>query len=126
MVKPDTRLVSVLRDTLGLTGVRTGCRQGACGSCTVLVDDEVVLACLVLAIRVEGKSVITIEGLKNDSELDPLQQAFVDNNAIQCGFCTSGMVMAAKSLLDKNPKPDKEEIHEAIGEMSAAVPVMDR
>lgn len=99
---------------LNLTGTKEACGQGECGACTVLLDNEAVNSCLVLAEQVDGKSVTTIEGLAKDGVLDPLQQAFVDCGAIQCGFCTPGMIMSAKGLLLKNPNPTEEEIKEAV------------
>ena len=113
-VEPNWRLLDLLRDTLNLTGTKEACGQGECGACTVLLDNEAVNSCLVLAEQVDGKSVTTIEGLAKDGVLDPLQQAFVDCGAIQCGFCTPGMIMSAKGLLLKNPNPTEEEIKEAV------------
>ena len=107
-------MLDLLRDTLNLTGTKEACGQGECGACTVLLDNEAVNSCLVLAEQVDGKSVTTIEGLAKDGVLDPLQQAFVDCGAIQCGFCTPGMIMSAKGLLLKNPNPTEEEIKEAV------------
>lgn len=113
-VEPNWRLLDLLRDTLNLTGTKEACGQGECGACTVLLDNEAVNSCLVLAEQVDSKSVTTIEGLAKDGVLDPLQQAFVDCGAIQCGFCTPGMIMSAKGLLLKNPNPTEEEIKEAV------------
>lgn len=113
-VEPNWRLLDLLRDTLNLTGTKEACGQGECGACTVLLDNEAVNSCLVLAEQVDGKNVTTIEGLAKDGVLDPLQQAFVDCGAIQCGFCTPGMIMSAKGLLLKNPNPTEEEIKEAV------------
>ena len=113
-VEPNWRLLDLLRDTLNLTGTKEACGQGECGACTILLDNEAVNSCLVLAEQVDGKSVTTIEGLAKDGVLDPLQQAFVDCGAIQCGFCTPGMIMSAKGLLLKNPNPTEEEIKEAV------------
>ncbi len=109
-------LVEVLREKLGLTGTKIGCNQGECGACTVLIDGVATLSCLTLAIECEGKEVLTIEGLEDPKtrELDPVQEAFVENFGIQCGFCTPGMVMSAKALLSKNPNPSEEEIKEGI------------
>lgn len=109
-------LVEVLRERLDLTGSKIGCNRGECGACTVLVDGEAVLSCLTLAIECEGKSILTIEGLEDPDtgELDPIQEAFMENFGIQCGFCTPGMVMSAKALLDKNSNPSDEEIREGI------------
>lgn len=102
-------LERVLRDELGLTGVKEGCNTGNCGVCTVLIDGKAVKSCLVLASQVQGKDILTIEGLSKNG-LHPLQQAFIDHFAIQCGFCTPGMVLAAKALLDENPNPTEEEV----------------
>ncbi len=109
-------LVEVLREKLGLTGTKIGCNRGQCGACTVLIDDKAILSCLTLAIECEGKEVLTIEGLENPKtgELDPIQTAFTENFGIQCGFCTPGMVMSTKALLNKNPNPSEEEIKEGI------------
>lgn len=112
--EPDRRLIDILREDLGLTGTKEGCAEGECGACTVLVDDEAVHSCLMLAVQLEGKRVLTIEGLSPRGELDALQTAFVEEIAIQCGFCTAGMIMSAKALLMKNPTPTPEEIREAL------------
>ncbi|MCP5074844.1 MAG: (2Fe-2S)-binding protein [Rhodobacteraceae bacterium] len=115
-VRGQDRLSSVLRNALGLTGLKEGCLEGECGACTVLLDDQPVNACLVLAFQADGRTVITVEGLENrDGSLSPLQQAFVDKGAIQCGYCTPGMVMAAKGLLLRNPHPVESEIRAALG-----------
>jgi carbon-monoxide dehydrogenase small subunit len=107
-------LSDVLRDKLGLTATKVGCGQGTCGACTVLVDGELRLSCLTPAIRVEGRRVETLEGLARNGDLHPLQKAFVEGFAAQCGFCTSGMILAAKALLDANPDPDREAVVDAI------------
>ena len=112
-VEPGERLLDVLRQRLGLTGTKEGCGVGMCGACTVLVDGRAVNACLVPAASLDGASVVTIEGLSAGG-LDPLQQAFLDHHAIQCGFCTPGLVMSARALLDQNPAPTEEEIRTAI------------
>jgi len=111
-VGANETLVEVLREKLGLTGTKIGCNRGECGACTVLIDGEATLSCLTLAIECEGKEVLTIEGLEDPKtrELDPIQTAFMENFGIQCGFCTPGMVMSAKALLNKNPNPSEEEI----------------
>ncbi|MBW2056130.1 MAG: (2Fe-2S)-binding protein [Deltaproteobacteria bacterium] len=109
-VEPHWTLLQVLRDVLHLTGTHRGCETGDCGACTVILDGLAVNSCLILAVEVEGRSVVTIEGLAREGELDPVQKAFVDRGAIQCGFCTPGMVMASKALLQKNPSPTREEI----------------
>ena len=105
-----TTLLQVLRDELRLTGTKKGCGQGHCGACTVIVDGKPVRSCVYPARRADGKSVETIEGLGREGELHPLQRAFVEHGAIQCGFCTPGMILAAKSLLDQNPHPNEQEI----------------
>lgn len=113
-VNPEMRLIDVLRNKLGLTGVKEGCGEGECGACTVIMDGEAVNSCLVMAVQARGKKIITIEGLGKNGELDPLQSAFIENGAVQCGYCTPGMIMSAKALLLKNPNPTEEEIREAI------------
>ena len=107
-------LLDVLRDSLGLTGAKRGCDRGECGSCTVLVDGMTVNACQVLAIRASGRDVLTVEGLAPAGELSPLQQAFLDEDGGQCGFCTPGFVMSARALLDANPDPSDADIREAL------------
>lgn len=113
-INPEMRLIDVLRNKLGLTGVKEGCGEGECGACTVIMDGEAVNSCLVMAVQARGKKIITIEGLGKNGELDPLQSAFIENGAVQCGYCTPGMIMSAKALLLKNPNPTEEEIREAI------------
>ena len=110
MVNPQDLLINVLRRNLGFTGTKKGCGQGDCGTCTVLIDGKRVLACITLAMACQGKKIQTIEGLDDNGKLDPIQQAFLDKGAVQCGFCTPGMVMAAKALLDENPDPSMGEI----------------
>lgn len=107
-------LLRVLRDSLDLKGAKGGCLTGDCGTCTVLVDGEPVTSCTVLAKKVEGKSVLTIEGMSRRQELHPIQRAFVEAGAVQCGYCTPGMVLRAKALLDKEKKPSRAQIREAI------------
>jgi carbon-monoxide dehydrogenase small subunit len=114
LVKPHWTLVDVLRDELGLTGTKKGCGKGECGACTVIVDGEAVLSCLSLAIQMEGKRILTIEGLSPDGKLHALQDAFVRYGAIQCGYCTPGMIMTASAFLQKNPLPSEEEIKKAL------------
>jgi len=114
LVEPRVVLVDALRDRIGLTGTKTVCGRGACGACTVLVDGAAQCSCLLLAVEVAGKSITTIEGLKSDNRLSPIQQAFVEADALQCGFCTSGMVMSCKALLDRTPHPTRAEIREAV------------
>ena len=113
-VEPHTTLLEFLREDLGLSGAREGCDTGGCGACTVLVGGRPVYSCLVLAVDCRGKDVLTIEGLSADGELHPIQRAFVDHGAIQCGFCTPAMVLTAKALLDENPAPTEQEVREAI------------
>lgn len=112
--EPDRRLLDILREDLHLTGTKEGCAEGECGACTVLLDGEAVHACLTLAVQLEGRHVTTIEGLSASGELDVLQTAFVEEIAIQCGFCTTGMIMSAKALLLKNLNPTEEEIRLAL------------
>jgi aerobic-type carbon monoxide dehydrogenase small subunit (CoxS/CutS family) len=109
-VEPQRTLLEVLREDLGLTGAKEACGTGECGACTVLIDGKPILSCLTLAIEVQGKEIITIEGLTGGGDLHPLQKAFIQYGAIQCGYCTSGMILNAKSILDENPKPSREEI----------------
>ncbi|MCL5959850.1 MAG: (2Fe-2S)-binding protein [Chloroflexi bacterium] len=114
LVAPNRSLLEVLRDQFGLLGTKKGCDTGDCGACTVIMDGLAVNACLVLAVEASGRSITTIEGLALDGKLHPLQQAFVDLHAAQCGFCTPGMLLSAKALLDRNPKPSDPEIRTAI------------
>jgi carbon-monoxide dehydrogenase small subunit len=114
IVAPNMTLYDLLRD-LHLAGTKRSCGVGECGSCTVLVDGNPRLACSTLAIAVRDKEILTIEGLSKGAQLHPLQQAFVDGGAIQCGFCTPGMIMMARSLLDENPNPTREEVKEGLG-----------
>ncbi len=114
LVKPTDTLLDVLREKLGVVSPKRGCDTGDCGACTVLLEGEPVRSCLTIALTVAGKAVETVEGLSKDGKLHPLQQSFHEHYAAQCGFCTPGMLMSAKALLDKNPKPTREEIVEAI------------
>ncbi len=113
-VAPHKFLSEVLREELNLTGVKVGCQTGECGACTVLIDGEAVRSCLILAVQVRNREITTIEGLAEGEKLHPVQQAFIDHFAIQCGYCTPGMVISAKVLLDQNPKPTEEEVKIAL------------
>ncbi len=113
-VEPDATLLDVLREQLDLTGTKRGCNEGECGACTVLINGEPVASCIYPAVKAHGKNIVTIEGLGDESNLHPVQQAFLEAGAVQCGYCTPGMVLSAKALLDKNPDPTEEEIRIAI------------
>jgi carbon-monoxide dehydrogenase small subunit len=113
-IKPQQTLLEVLRDSLGLTGAKEGCGLGACGACTVIIDGEPALSCLMLVESAVGKEIITIEGLAKEGHLHPLQASFVENGAIQCGFCSPGMILTAKAFLEQASKPTREEIKVAI------------
>jgi carbon-monoxide dehydrogenase small subunit len=113
-IKPNTLLVDVLRKTLKLTGTKIGCLDSACGACTVHIDGKAVRSCSVLALQVNNREVTTIEGVADGDKLHPIQEAMVEHGAIECGFCTPGMVMSAKALLKENPNPTREEVREAI------------
>lgn len=115
VVEPHRTLLEVLRDDLELTGAKEGCGEGVCGSCTVLMNGKAVRSCLTLALEASGSEIITVEGLSEGGALDPLQQSFIDHGAVQCGFCTSGMLMSAKGLLLKNPHPTKDAILHTLG-----------
>ena len=112
--EPQRRLLDILREDLGLTGTKEGCSEGECGACTVLLDGLAVHSCLTLAAQLQGRQVVTIEGLEKNGELDILQRCFVEEIAIQCGFCTTGMIMSAKALLLQNPHASEEEIRVAL------------
>jgi len=114
-VEPCESLLDVLRDKLSLTGTKKGCNRGDCGACTIIMDGKTVNSCLVLAVEAGDKEVLTIEGLANKGQLHPIQEAFVQQGAVQCGYCTPGMIMSAKALLDENPNPTEEEVRQAIG-----------
>ena len=113
-VGADELLVDVIRDRLGLTGTKIGCNEGECGACTVILDGRAVNSCLIPALKAQGSTLVTIEGLSDGQTLHPLQQAFIDHGAVQCGFCTSGMIMSAKALLDSDPAPTRQAIRNAI------------
>lgn len=113
-VKVNKALLDVLRDDLGFTGTKEGCGSGDCGACTILLDGKAVNACLVLAVEADNKEILTVEGLARDGKLDPLQEAFIQEFALQCGFCTPGMLMAGKALLAENPAPTEYEVRKAI------------
>lgn len=114
LIEPFKSLLDALRDEIGLIGAKRGCEDGRCGSCTVLVDGEPVKACLVLAMQAAGKKVDTIEGMAEDGKLHPLQEAFLEYGAVQCGYCAPGMLLVAKALLEKNPYPTEEDIRGAL------------
>ncbi len=113
-VSPNRTLTQVLREDLGLTGTKEGCGIGDCGACTVVLNDRTVNSCLVLAVQADGGNITTIEGIADNNDLHPIQEAFVELGAIQCGFCTPGMVLSAKNLLDKNPDPSEFEVRGAL------------
>jgi carbon-monoxide dehydrogenase small subunit len=113
-VTPSRTLLEVIREDLGLTGTKEGCGMGECGACTVILNNQTVNSCLVLASEADGKNITTIEGLASGDQLHPIQQAFADNGGLQCGFCTPGMILSAKVLLDENPDPSDEDIKRGI------------
>jgi len=114
MIAPSHSLADVIRYDLGLTGTKKGCEEGECGACTVLVDGLPVDSCIVPAMKAQGRSILTIEGLEQNGELDPIQEAFVEAGAIQCGFCTPGVVLSAKALLMREENPTKEEVRDEL------------
>lgn len=114
LCEPRHTLLEALRDTLDLTGTKEGCSNGNCGACTVLMDGEPVVSCLVLAVEAEGAEITTIEGIAPEAGLDPIQQAFLENAALQCGICTPGFIVSAKALLDRNPDPSENEVRFAL------------
>ena len=113
-VAPDRSLLAFLREDLGLLGTHEGCGRGDCGSCTVLLDGKPALSCIMFAFQADGREVVTIEGISDGERLDAVQKCFIDKGAIQCGFCTPAMILVARSLLDENPTPTRDEIREAI------------
>jgi carbon-monoxide dehydrogenase small subunit len=113
-VKPWQTLLELIREDLNLTGTKEGCGQGECGSCTVIMNGKTVNSCLVPAVEADGQEILTIEGLSDNDRLHPIQEAFVSHSGMQCGFCTPGMIMSAKALLDSNPDPTEAEIRESI------------
>lgn len=113
-VEPNRTLADLIRYDLNLTGTKKGCDTGDCGACTVIMDGDAVNSCLILAVQADGCTIETIEGLADENGLHPIQEAFVEKGAIQCGFCTPGMIMSAKSLLDKTPNPTEQEIREGL------------
>lgn len=114
-VEPNKTLLKMIREDLNLTGAKEGCGAGECGSCTVIVDGKAVNSCMMLAVEADGRDILTVEGLAKNGVLDTLQDAFINNAALQCGYCTPGMLMSAKALLMRNPNPSEDEIKEAIG-----------
>lgn len=114
LAEPNRTLLDLLRDDLGLTGTKKGCEAGECGACTVMLDGRPVNSCITLVAEVEGCKVITVEGVAQDGQLTPLQKQFIDKWAFQCGYCTAGMILSAKALLERNPHPTEQEIREAI------------
>jgi carbon-monoxide dehydrogenase small subunit len=113
-VEPHWTLLETVREQLGLTGSKEGCGTGDCGACSMIVDGRLITSCLMLAPEADGSEVLTIEGLASDGDLHPVQQAFIDTGGVQCGFCTPGMIMAAKALLDNKPRPNLEDVREGL------------
>ncbi|MBU5425444.1 (2Fe-2S)-binding protein [Tissierella pigra] len=113
-VNENLRLIDLLRDELGLIGTKEGCGEGECGACTVIMNGETVNSCLVMAFQANGSNILTIEGMEKEGKIHPIQQAYIDVGAVQCGFCIPGMVLSTKALLDKKPHPSKDEIREGI------------
>ena len=114
LIDPQTTLQKYLHDTLGMTGTKEGCGSGLCGCCTVMVEGKAVKSCLIFALQVRGKSIQTIEGLAHEETLDPVQEAFIENGAIQCGYCSAGMIMSSKALLSEKPNPSEQEVRHAL------------
>jgi len=112
--RPDRLLLDLLREDLGLTGTKKGCGEGECGACTVIMNGQAVLSCLLPAFKADGAEILTVEGIAHRGRLHPLQQAFLDEGAVQCGYCSPGMLLSAKALLDEDPQPSTEDIKEAI------------
>ncbi len=121
LISPNQTLLEVLRDKLGLMGTKKGCDLGACGACSVLVDGEAYLSCLMLAVDAVGKEIVTIEGLSEDGDLHPLQKSFVEQGALQCGFCTPGMIITAKAILNEEPRPTEESVKKKDGRQSLSM-----
>ncbi len=113
-VEPKTTLVELLRGNLGLRGTKTGCSDGSCSACTVIVEGKAVKSCSILALQLNGKNVLTIEGLEHEGKLHPIQESFIEGHGMQCGYCTPGMIMSAKALLEENFNPTEQEVREAI------------
>ena len=114
IVPSNMTLLRMLRETLSLTGTKNGCSAGECGACTVLMNGEPVNSCMILAVECDGANIITVEGLANDKRLDPIQEAMIQEGGVQCGFCTPGVLMTSRALLDRNPNPSEDEIHRAL------------
>jgi carbon-monoxide dehydrogenase small subunit len=114
VVPSNMTLLLMLRETLSLTGTKNGCSAGECGACTVLMNGEPVNSCMILAVECEGANIVTVEGLANDKRLDPIQEAMIQEGGVQCGFCTPGVLMTSRALLDRNPNPSEDEIHRAL------------
>ena len=113
-IPANMTLLALLRERLGLTGTKNGCSTGECGACTVLMNGEPVNSCLVLAVETDGAEIVTVEGLAHDDQLDPLQQALIDHGGVQCGFCTPGILISARALLNRNPQPTEDDIKDAL------------
>jgi aerobic carbon-monoxide dehydrogenase small subunit len=109
-IPPDRLLVDFIREDLGLTGTKKGCEEGECGACTIIMNGKSVVSCLIPAFKADGAEILTVEGMAGEGQLDPIQQAFLEEGAVQCGYCTPGMLLSAKALLDENPNPTVEEV----------------
>jgi carbon-monoxide dehydrogenase small subunit len=114
VVPSNMTLLRMLRETLSLTGTKNGCSAGECGACTVLMNGEPINSCMILAVECEGANIVTVEGLADDKRLDPIQEAMIQEGGVQCGFCTPGVLMTSRALLDRNPNPSEDEIHRAL------------